>query len=259
MIHRPSSAVVLESRELIDEVARARAREEATRLKDDFLSAAAHDLKTPLTTLVAQAQLLERRAMRQPDQPTDVAGIQRIVRESKRLSSLVVELLDVTRADEGTLVGVREPIDLVAVAREVCERRSTPRHPCVVEGEASVLGSYSRGRIAQLVEHLVENAVKYSPEGGEVRVRVWCEDGEAHLTVADRGIGIPREDLPHVFDRFRRGTNVDDRRFAGMGLGLYICRGIAEQHGGRLWGSSEPGQGSTFQVVLPAMPEPARP
>jgi signal transduction histidine kinase len=93
--------------------------------------------------------------------------------------------------------------------------------------------------------------VKYSPEGGEVQVRVWQEDGAARLSVADRGIGIPPDDLPRLFDRYHRGMNVDDRRFSGMGLGLYICRGIAEQHGGRIWAESVPGQGATFHVALP--------
>ena len=102
-----------------------------------------------------------------------------------------------------------------------------------------------------MIENLIDNAVKYSPAGGDVRVRVWTENGEAHLTVSDEGIGIPNADLPAIFDRFQRGTNVDDRRFTGLGLGLYICRGIAEAHGGRLWALSQPGRGSTFHVVLP--------
>jgi signal transduction histidine kinase len=246
------AAVVLESRALIDEAARVRAREEVTRLKEDFLSAAAHDLKTPLTTLVAQAQLLERRAVRAPNAPADVEGIRRLVREAQRLKTLVLELLDAARAEQGRLVGQREDVDLVALVQEICARHTSPRHPCIVDGPRSVAGVYDPVRIMQLVENLVENAVKYSPEGGAVRVKVWREDGYNNLTVTDSGIGIPSEDLPHIFERFHRGTNVDDRRFAGMGLGLFICRGIAEQHGGRIWATRAPGGGSTFHVALPA-------
>jgi signal transduction histidine kinase len=246
------AAVVLESRALIDEAARVRAREEVTRLKEDFLSAAAHDLKTPLTTLVAQAQLLERRAVRAPAAPADVEGIRRLVREAQRLKTLVLELLDAARAEQGRLVGQREDVDLVALVQEICARHTSPRHPCIVDGPRSVAGVYDPVRIMQLVENLVENAVKYSPEGGAVRVKVWREDGYNNLTVTDSGIGIPSEDLPHIFERFHRGTNVDDRRFAGMGLGLFICRGIAEQHGGRIWVTRAPGGGSTFHVALPA-------
>jgi len=245
------AAVILESRALIDEAARVRAREEATRLKDDFLSAAAHDLKTPLTTLITQAQLLERRATRNPDAPVEIAGVRRIVRESQRLNTLVLELLDASRLEQGRLLGPREETDLVALATAVCERHASERHPCVVDASGPVVGIWDRVRVSQVVENLVENAVKYSPYGGEVTMRVHQEAGEARLSVADRGIGIPPQDLPLIFERFHRAANVNDRTHAGMGLGLFICRGIVEQHGGRIWATSEPGKGTTIDVALP--------
>ncbi|HMA33703.1 MAG TPA: GAF domain-containing protein, partial [Chloroflexia bacterium] len=116
------AAVILESRALIDEAARVRAREEVTRLKEDFLSAAAHDLKSPLTTLVAQTQLLERKALRTPEAPVDLASIQKLGRETQRLKTLVLELLDAARTEQGRLVGSREAVDLVALARDSCAR-----------------------------------------------------------------------------------------------------------------------------------------
>ncbi|HET8568405.1 MAG TPA: ATP-binding protein [Candidatus Limnocylindria bacterium] len=246
------AAVILESRALIDEAARVRAQEEATRLKEDFLSAAAHDLKTPLTTLVAQAQFLERKAERDPKAPVDREGLARIVREAKRLTDLVLELLDAARAEQGRLVGDREPVDLVELAREIAERQ-TEAARIVVEAVAPVIGQYDRHRIAQVIQNLVENALKYGGRTGTITVRVGQNDGEARLSVADQGIGIPPEDLPHIFERFRRGGNVDSRRFTGMGLGLYIVRGIVEQHGGRISVESAPGKGSTFHVALPAL------
>ncbi|MGN6675878.1 MAG: sensor histidine kinase, partial [Thermomicrobiales bacterium] len=121
----------------------------------------------------------------------------------------------------------------------------------IVDAPEPVVGRYDRMRVTQLLENLVENAIKYSPDGGEVRIRVWGDNDQATLTVRDPGIGIPAADLPHLFERFHRGTNVDDRQFAGMGLGLYICRSIVEEHGGEIHASSKPGQGSTFQVTLP--------
>ncbi len=245
------AAVILESRALIDEATRVRAHEDAARLKEDFLSAAAHDLKTPLTTLVAQAQFLERRARTNPDAPADLPGIQRIVREAKRLSALVMELLDASRLEQGQLLGDREPLDLVALAREVAGREAYRTHCVTVAAENPVVGTYDPQRIAQVLENLVENAVKYSPEATEVRIGVGQRDAQATLDVSDDGIGIPAEDLPRVFDRFYRAANVDDRRFAGMGLGLFICRGIVEQHGGRIWVESTVGAGSTFHVTLP--------
>ena len=245
------AAVILESRSLIDEAARVRAHEEAARLKEDFISAAAHDLKTPLTTLVAQAQFLERRAETQPSAPADLPGLRRIVREAKRLSSLVLELLDASRLEQGKLVGEREPIDLVELVREVARRDLYESHRITVAADAPVVGSYDPRRIGQVVENLVENAVKYSPEDSEIQITVAQRNGEALVDVTDRGIGIPAADLPQIFQRFHRASNVDDRRFAGMGLGLFICRGIVEQHGGRMSVDSRVGAGSTFHVVLP--------
>ena len=245
------AAVILESRALIDEAARVRAREEAARLKDDFLSSAAHDLKTPLTTLLGQAQVLERRAARDGLAPAYTTSIERLVREARRLSSLVLELLDASRAERGRLVGHREPVDLAVEARESCERFTSERHSCILVADAPVLGEYDRVRVQQLLDNLIENAIKYSPDGGEVEVRVWSENGAARLSVRDHGIGIPPDDLPRLFERYHRGSNVDDRRFSGLGLGLYICRGIAEQHGGRIWVSSVPERGTTVHVELP--------
>lgn len=105
--------------------------------------------------------------------------------------------------------------------------------------------------MSQLLTNLVENAIKYSPGGGEIRVRIWREGDTAQLTVSDEGIRVPAADLPHLFDRFYRGANVDDRRFAGMGLGLYICRTIAQEHGGTIWATSEVGRGTTVHLAVP--------
>ena len=245
------AAVILESRSLIDEAARVRALEEAARLKEDFISAAAHDLKTPLTTLVAQAQFLERRAVNEPAAPADLTGIRRIVLEARRLSALVVELLDASRLEQGKLVGEREPVDLVELARDVARRESYQGRRITVSADVPVVGSYDPRRIGQVIENLVENAVKYSPDESEVRVAIAERDGQVLIDVTDQGIGIPAGDLPRIFERFHRAANVDDRRFAGMGLGLFICKGIVEQHGGRIWVESRVGAGSTFHVVLP--------
>lgn len=246
------AASVLESRMLIEELARIRAREEAARLKDDFLSAAAHDLKTPLTTLVAQAQYLERRVRRHPDSPVDLHSVQLLVQESQRLRALVLELLDAARAEKGQLVGEREPVDLVSVARAVCDRVRSAQHTCIIDaGAEALVGMFDRARIQQLFDHLIDNAIKFSPSGGEVRVTIRREADEAHISVSDQGIGIPPDDLPHLFERFFRGSNVDDRTFAGMGLSLFICHAIAEQHGGRIWVQSQLGQGTTFFITLP--------
>jgi signal transduction histidine kinase len=244
-------AVVLEGRRLNEEAALVRAREEAARLKEDFLSTAAHDLKTPLTTLVAQTQLMERRAARNPEAPVDQVGLRRLRAESERLRAMVLELLDAAQAERGQALEQRAPFDLAACIRDVARRHATERHSITVDAPDALVGRYDEQRLTQLVENLIENAVTYSPAGGAIAVRLWRDDAGDHLVVADQGIGIPNEDLPHLFERFHRGSNVDDRRFPGWGLGLSICRRIAEQHGGTIAVSSRLGAGSTFHVTLP--------
>jgi signal transduction histidine kinase len=226
------AAVILESRALIDQAARVQAREVATRLKDDFLSSAAHDLKTPLTALVGQAQLMERRAERNPSAPVDLHAVHMIAK--------------------GRLVGTRERTDLTALAQDACARHSSERNRCVLEAAGQVYAEVDPIRAMQLVDNLLENAVQYSPNGADVRVSLRAEGDSVFLAVADEGIGIPPDDLHRLFDRFHRGLNVDDRRFAGLGLGLYICRGIVQEHGGRIWATSPGiGRGSAFHVTLP--------
>ncbi len=251
------AAVILESRALIDEASRVQAREEATRLKDDFLSAAAHDLRSPLTTLLLHAEMMKRGISSRPDAPPEERRIDAIVREGNRLKSLVGDFLDAARAERGNLLGRLERVDLVGLVRESADRLSTTRHPVRVEADDPVIGQFAADRVRQVVDNLIENAIKYSPDGGEVVARVRTDAAEGHIEVSDAGIGIPADDLAHLFDRFHRGTNVDDRRFQGLGLGLYICRAIVEDHGGRISAESTVGVGSTFRVALPL--EPAEP
>lgn len=245
------AAVVLESRALIDEAARVQAQEEAAKLKEDFVSAAAHDLKTPLTTLLGQAQILELRFGRDPALAQHQPAVGRIAREARRLSALVDDLLDASRIEEGKLDVRREPTDVAAVVRQIAEQPRRERARIVVESRDHLSGNFDRRRIEQLVDNLVENGLKYSREDTPVEVRAWRDNGEIRISVRDHGIGIPPGDLAHVFERFHRASNVDARRYAGIGLGLYICRGIVHEHGGRIWVESTVGEGSTFHVALP--------
>ena len=246
------AAVVLESRRFSEEAASVRALEATTRMKDEFLSAAAHDLKTPLTVLLGQAELLERFAEKSPDAPADIDRVRRIANEARRLQRLVEEVLDSSRIEEGRLVRDVEPSDLVELAREACARYQAAGEPLDVEADEPVAGRFDRTRIVQLLDNLVGNARKYSPDGSPILVRVWREGDAARISVRDEGIGVPTEELPRLFERLYRGSNVGERRHDGMGLGLYICRGIAEQHGGRIWAEANSGRGMTFHVEIPA-------
>ena len=250
------AAVLLESRALIDEVARVEAQEKAARLKDDFLIAAAHDLRTPLTTLMGRVQLMERRVLRDPESPADLATIQIVLKEARRLKQLVSNLLDAARADSDPLVGQRELLDLVAVVNDVCIERPSSRHPYTIDSAESVVGEFDRERIVQVLDNVLNNALKYTPEGGEVILKVWQDQEWNHLSVLDNGIGIPAADLPHVFKRFYRGENVNDVQFSGLGLGLYICRTIVEQHGGIISATPNTPQGTAIHVRFPRVVVP---
>jgi signal transduction histidine kinase len=167
------------------------------------------------------------------------------------LIRFVNELLDVSRTEQGLILGEREWGDLVGLALDVAERRRSRLHEIIVDNEGPVVGFYDWGRMDQVLENLVENAIKYSPEGGDIRISVWKQNDEARIDVRDQGIGIPAKDLPHTFDRFYRGANVNDRQFAGLGLGLFMCRRIIEAHGGRIDVESVLGRGTTVHVSLP--------
>jgi signal transduction histidine kinase len=244
-------AAMFETRELAEALSRSQAISEANRLKEDFLSVAAHDLKTPLTTIIGQAQRLERRIRADQQAGAYLAGVELIVREGQRLRHIVNELLDATRVERGDLLSEREEVDLAAMVRELAEQHSTPRHQIIIEGEQQLIGRYDLRRVQQLLEHLLDNAVLYSPKGGTITITLKREGSNALLSIRDQGIGIPPEDLPHLFGRFFRGSNVDDRHYVGMGLSLFICRGIVEQHGGTIEATSVPDEGSTFLVSLP--------
>lgn len=249
------AAVFLEAHVLTEEVVQARAQAELTRLKDDFFSAVAHDLRTPLTTLLGQAQLLERRLRRTPEAPTDPEGVRRLVRAAERMTSLVNGMLDVSRAERTAFTATPEPVDLRDIVTEVVEDFPPSGHRIVVRADTSVAVSADRHRIGEVLQNLLSNAVKYSPGGDTVEVALCVEDGEAVVTVSDNGIGIAENDLPNLFTRFWRAPHLDGSHFTGLGLGLYICERIMSGHGGRIWATSTEGVGSTFHIALPLLQE----
>lgn len=240
-------AIILRNADLVNEVTQAEARVEAGRLMADFFAAVAHDLKTPLTTILGQGQRVQRQIKRQ--QPIDPQAIDQIVSQSVHMRRLVEDVLDDAR-DREQYSGALAPTDLRALAEDVVRLAPAGRHELSVVGETAV-AIVDPERIRQVLSNLVENAVKYSPNGGAIMIRVDEQDDCATVAVSDQGVGIPPTDLETIFERFSRGSREPDRRFSGLGLGLYTCRRIVQEHGGRIDVESHLGEGSTFIVRLP--------
>lgn len=254
------TAVLLEARALARHASELQGREEAARLKEEFLSAAAHDLRTPLTVVLGQAELLERRLARNPTAPVDAVGVKRMASEARRLRDLISELLDAQRLEQAGASMDRLPVDLRAVIEAVRNRQL--EHGLAIgitEPTSPILSSVDRMRIEQVLDNLIENALKYSPNGALPEIRLWEEGAEARLAVIDHGVGIPEAERVRIFDRFYRASNAQSITDTGMGLGLYICLRIIEEHGGRIWVDSTPGGGSTFTVALPLSPPAPEP
>jgi signal transduction histidine kinase len=253
------AAVVLQSRELIEESARARARDEANRLKDEFLANISHDLRNPLTAVRGVAQVLERRLERDAviDPERLAASLRNITASTAQMATLIDQLLDYARLQmERPLELSLTPTDLLDLARRTVDSyaAASDRHQVRLQAPAEpIIGDWDGARLERVVQNLVGNALKYSPQGGEVLVGAAVEhDGDqrwAVITVQDHGLGIPAADVPHIFDRFHRAANVAE--IPGSGLGLTASRQIVEQHGGSVSVTSEVGQGTTFVVRLP--------
>ena len=225
-------------------------------MRDAFVSIAAHELKTPLTTLLATSEQVQRRAARHGGSATerDQRALEVIAAQARRLAQMLDDLLDVSRLERGQLTIERVPLDLGTVARRVVEQLQptlaqhtitlhTPEAPALVSGDG--------GRLEQVLQNLLGNAIKYSPAGGPIVVQVERNATEVQLTVTDTGIGIPADALPNLFRRFYRAENAQAQHIRGSGIGLYVVNEIVTLHGGRVEAQSVAGQGSTVTIRLP--------
>jgi len=220
-----------------------------------FTADASHELKTPLTVVRAGVE----RAITRPGMPQEaLAPLEETLQEVNRMTELLDSLLTLARADEGRAELHREPVDLREIIEEAGETGELLAEHAGVGIEIRlppepVVLPLDRSRMRQLALNLIENAVKYTPRGGQVSVELAGNDGRVVFSVADTGIGIAPGDLPHVFDRFWRADSARTRTSerAGTGLGLAICKWIAEAHGGTIDVQSRPGRGTTFTVGLP--------
>jgi len=226
-------------------------------LKGEFVATVSHELRTPLAAIYGSAQTLRERR-----QDLDDASQQRllkvIVQESERLTRVASDILLAGRLDMGALKLAEEQIDIVPLAREVADEVGTTKLGNgelaieVVATTAAAPFAGDRDRLRQVLINLVENAVKYSPGGGKIEIRVESDDGRLRLAVQDTGVGIAQGEQRRIFGKFYRVDPNLTHGVGGTGLGLYICRELVRRMNGRIWVDSREGHGSTFFVELPA-------
>jgi excisionase family DNA binding protein/PAS domain S-box-containing protein len=231
--------------------------------REEFLSTAAHDLKTPLSSILGQTHLAQMRVagLGAAQGAPVAASLAKIDVATRRMVRLVEAMGDVTHVGLGGALDLdRQPTDLDALVRAAVDGvRGLSPHEIrveITEAASALHGHVDAARMERVVANMLDNAVKYAPDGGPITVRLTREHGaapEAVIAVQDQGVGIPEADLPHVFERFRRGGNAVGH-FGGTGIGLASVRGIVEQHGGTVAVESQEGVGSTFTVRLPLDP-----
>ena len=226
---------------------------EAEEMKSTFVSVVSHELKTPVALIKGYANTLARE-----DATWDAAtlreGLQVIGEESDRLNGLINNLLDASRIQAGGFKLEQGDVSLPKLTASVVEsfRPQTDRHQFVLDFPPDFpCISGDEERLRQVFNNLVSNAIKYAPQGGEIRLGGWADDVTVTAYVADQGIGIPQTEQGKLFQRFYRVDSSLRRSTQGAGLGLFLCRAIVEAHGGRIWLRSEPGKGTTVFFTLP--------
>lgn len=247
--------VSTELRRLEEHLARQTAENErvaaidAIRSRDEFFSIASHELNTPLTSLKLMVQMLHRGSVKPDAMATALA---RIERQVEKLSRLIDELLSVSRIQAGRLHLELEDVDVAALTRELVERfgddAARAHSPLLLRCPSTLVGHWDRMRLDQVLSNLIANALKFG-RGQPIEIAAERANGVARLTVADHGIGIPPDRLPHIFERFERA--VPASQYAGLGLGLYIVSQITSALGGTVRAESTPGAGSVFTLDLP--------
>src|SRR5712692_817676 len=233
------------------------ALKDAERVKDEFIGIAAHELRSPLAVIKGFAQMLIMQTNRGKG-PTladwQTEAIQDIDQATSRLVELTEDLLDVTRLQAGRLELQLEPTDLVALVKRIVARFkvTTENHRITVNStQEHLVSNVDHRRIEQVFSNLINNAIKYSPAGGDIVITLDADQQYALFSIQDHGIGIPQHQHGRIFSRFMRADNTYMHEIGGTGLGLYLCRELVERHGGRIWFKSVEGEGSTFYISLP--------
>jgi sigma-B regulation protein RsbU (phosphoserine phosphatase) len=235
----------------IDELERQRASVlQLNQLKNDLIAVLAHDIKGPLTSIVGFAELLEEGYL-EGTQATDAAHTIRM--NAQRLATLANDVLELSRIEHGELEISDERVNVIELIEAAAEAHRVER-PIVIS--KAVQAAFVRGdedRLRQVFDNLLRNAIKYSPQGQPIEVDIDADGENFRFTIRDRGMGIPPEDIPRLFERFARASNARRAKIAGTGIGLFIVKMIVERHGGSITVESKLGEGSTFTLTLPSI------
>jgi PAS domain S-box-containing protein len=228
------------------------------RMKTAFVSTVSHELRTPLTSIKGFISTLLADTEGYYDYITQREFYTIIDTECDRLTRLISDLLNVSRIEAGRALDLNpKRVTLPPLVEKVVavQRSYTHRHTLVSDVEADLPTIVAdEDKIDQILTNLTNNAIKYSPEGGEITIKMGFENDEILCSVSDQGMGIPKDHLPKIFDRFHRVDNRDTREVGGTGIGLYLVKHLVEAHGGRIWVESEVGKGSSFIFTLPKCP-----
>jgi signal transduction histidine kinase len=231
---------------------------EAERMRSAFVATVSHELRSPLTLISGYTDTLLNAGPW--DRATQREFLEIVARSAAKLAQLVDNLLDAAKVEAGVLHLEREPVRVERIAEQVVAHRRilTADHQFDVHLEAALpLADADPVRLEQILANLVDNAIKYSPEGGPITIHISRDADGLTIAVTDRGVGVTRMEAERLFERFYRVDSSLTRSARGVGLGLFICRSLVEAHGGRIWVESQPGQGSTFSFTLPALTEVA--
>ncbi|WP_233602984.1 PAS domain-containing sensor histidine kinase [Pedobacter sp. KBW06] len=223
--------------------------------KDDFLSIASHELKTPLTTVVGYVQMMQR-LMPENSSEKFRSVVEKTGTYVARLNQLLKELMDVSRIQSGNIELHMDYFDFDKMVRETIDGLQTaaPGHRIVVKGKPVHQCYGDESNLVQVINNLISNAIKYSPDSKEVEIHISRVSSFIKFSVRDYGLGIKEDDLKKVFERFYRVGDIQ-KNYPGMGIGLYICDQIIKNHKGTLWVESELGEGSVFSFTLPVNPD----